>query len=401
MDCFYTGSRHQNSVRQCCCRKMAILQLAIVLSMLQPCRAEDKVHPAIQNCIDLSDMRSRLPLTVIETSQVFRKTEAWENNTFQPGKSGDSLGYPSVVLNDHGPSPDGQYYLFYAHHDPTSGIGCAVAKTITGPYVKLADLDSDRQHSMVLVNPHYPGKQGDPSHFSSPCVVWNEDEQLWFMYFHYYNHYHGAWKADPDAPGFGDQMTAMATCSDLQQNEWQILEDKKIEEISVHSIVPVLPTTDATWMQSQSSYHSVSRLANGEWLAFLRGTPDTGLPTIGFARSANGRTWDYFEQNPVLHQRLFKRGNKGIFRPGFIGFLGKNRKQEDEYLVVWTESPARGDVPQPVYGYTTDFVRIRRDRRGYGRWQAGDGQLSARREGNRLYIFTDKYVHTFKLSVSN
>lgn len=29
---------------------------------------------------------------------------------------------------------------------------------------------------------------GDPDHTSSPWVVWNEQEKLWFMYFHYFNH---------------------------------------------------------------------------------------------------------------------------------------------------------------------------------------------------------------------
>ena len=32
----------------------------------------------------------------------------------------------------------------------------------------------------------------DPSHNSSPWVVWNEREQLWFLYFHFYNHAHAA-----------------------------------------------------------------------------------------------------------------------------------------------------------------------------------------------------------------
>ena len=352
------------------------------------------------NCVDLSDLRGKLSLKASETAQILRVSEEWERSTWEPGGQRDSVGYPAVVVNDQGKNPDGKFYLYYAHHDPTSGIGCAISDSITGPYSKLSDIDSGREHSMVLVNPHYPGKSGDPSHYSSPCVVWNADEQLWFMYFHYYNHYHGAWKSDPKSPGAGDQMTALATCADLSSHKWSVLKDPDVGKVSVHDIVPVLPTTKEAWMGSQSSYHAVARLADGRWMAFLRGTPVEGLPTLGFATSADGRRWQYFEQNPVIHQKQTRRSHQGIYRPGFIGYLGKNRKDEDEYLVVWTESPAAGDVPQPRYGYTTDFVRIRRDRRGYAGWPAGDGHIRAWREGNRLYLFTDKYVHTLKLRVA-
>ena len=34
-------------------------------------------------------------------------------------------------------------------------------------------------------------RSSEPSHNSSPWVLWNEQEKLWFMYFHFYNHAHG------------------------------------------------------------------------------------------------------------------------------------------------------------------------------------------------------------------
>ena len=68
---------------------------------------------------------------------------------------------------------------------------------------------------------------------------------------------------------------------------------------------------------------------------------------------------------------------------------------------MWTESPAAGDVPQPRYGYTTDFIKVVRDPRGHARWPAGDGLLSPWREGNRLYIFAGKNLHTMKLPTSS
>ena len=130
-------------------------------------------------CVDLSDLTSSVPLTVTQSFQVLWQTEGWEHNTFDRADD-DSVGYLSVVKNSRGKNPDNKYYLYYAHHDPCSGIGCAVAEAIEGPYRKLARLDANRHDSIVLANPHYPIMKppvGDPSHYSSPCVIWCEADQ--------------------------------------------------------------------------------------------------------------------------------------------------------------------------------------------------------------------------------
>ncbi|MCH2363798.1 MAG: hypothetical protein MK479_04395 [Planctomycetes bacterium] len=351
-------------------------------------------------CVDLSDLKKALPLTVVSSKRILEANEAWEKSTWSPGQNRSSLGYPSLVRNDHGRKADGKYYLYFAHHDPTSGIGCAVADRIGGPYTKIKALDPAREHSMVLVNPHYPGKKGDPSHFSSPCVAWCEEEKLWFLYFHYYNHYHGAWKGDPRSPGQGNQMTALAVSEDLASHRWRIVRDEALGKVSVHEILPVLPTTKVPWMESESSYHAIQRLPGGQWLAFLRGTPVKGLPTLGFATSQNGREWRWGKNNPILHPDDGGKGYRGIYRPGFVAYLGKLRSGKRKYLLVWTESPAAGDVPQPRYGYTTDFIKVVRDPRGHAKWPAGDGLISAWREGARLYLFAGKELHVMKLPVS-
>ena len=347
-------------------------------------------------CVDLSDLTSSVPLTVSVCTQILWRTEGWEHNTFDPVDA-DSVGYPSLVRNDRGPTADNKYYLFYAHHDPCSGIGCAVADSILGPYKKLASLEPARQHSMVLANPHYPvpnPPRSDPSHYSSPCVVWNPDEKLWFMYFHYYNHGHDAWEKSADA-GCGHQMTGLATCPDLRSNVWTPLKDPKIGHISAWDIVPVLPTTREPWMNSQSSYHSVQRLPDGRWLAFLRGTSADQTTALGFADARNGRSWRYRRENPVIPSD--RGGPKRIYRPCFIAYLGKKADKSD-YLVVWSESPPDNDVPKVVYGYTNDFLEIRRDARGYASWPVvSDGPVSPWREGNRLYLFSGKHVQVMIL----
>ncbi|MDP6443190.1 MAG: SHD1 domain-containing protein [Pirellulaceae bacterium] len=352
-------------------------------------------------CVDLSDLTGALPMDVVSSKQILRRSEPWEYSTWKPeSRKDDTVGYPSVVRNDRGKNPDGKYYLYFAHHDPTSGIGCAIADSIAGPYRKLKVLDPGREHSMVLVNPHSPGKQGDPSHYSSPSLVWNEDEQLWFMYFHYYNHFHRLWEEHPDYPGGGNQMTALATTPDLSSHSWTIVPDERGDKVNIPKIQPVLATTKEPWMYGTSSYHAVQRLPTGDWLAFLRGTDVKGVCSVGFARSRDGRKWDLFPQNPRIRPTAGRDAELGIYRPGFIGYLGKGRAGEHRYLVVWSESRIGADVPRMRYGYTTDFVSIIPDRRGYAKWPAGDGLISPWRVDDKLYLFAAKHLHVMQLPVA-
>ena len=114
-------------------------------------------------CVDLSDLKGQLPLDVISSKKILVRSESWEYSTWTvAARKDDTVGYPTVVHNVRGKNPDGKYYLYYAHHDPTSGIACAVADSIEGPYHKLKKLEPQREHSLVLVNPHFPGKIGDP-----------------------------------------------------------------------------------------------------------------------------------------------------------------------------------------------------------------------------------------------
>ena len=163
------------------------------------------------------------------------------------------------------------------------------------------------------------------------------------MYFHYYNHYWGgaggeAWSTHN--PGFGHQMTGLATTPDLSSHNWTIWTDPVWRQVSVWDIVPVFPTTDAAWMESQSSYHGIQRLPDGQWLAFLRGTNDsTGRPTVGFGTSNDGRHWDYFPENPVIAPGKSWTVDTNEYRPKFIGYLGENESGKNEYLVAWSEHP--------------------------------------------------------------
>ena len=106
-----------------------------------------------QQVVDLTDLTGPLPLDVVSTKQILWQTEDWEHSTWKnpnwPKGGRDSVGYPCVVKNTHGPKPDGKYYLFYAHHDPRSGIGVAIADVITGPYSKKVSVPGRSDNQVV------------------------------------------------------------------------------------------------------------------------------------------------------------------------------------------------------------------------------------------------------------
>ncbi|HUT92374.1 MAG TPA: hypothetical protein VMY37_22960 [Thermoguttaceae bacterium] len=345
--------------------------------------------------VDLSDLDGPLPLDVVSTGQILRQTEDWERSTWKnpnwPNGGRDTVGFPSVVKNDRGPNTDGKYYMFYAHHDPRSGIGVAVADSITGPYSKNVNVPGRSDNLVVPAFHAGSANPDDPDHTSSPCVVWSEEEQRWLMYFHFFNHAHGATT--------NYQVTGMATTPDLASHDWTIW--RAAAGGAPPPYRPVLPTTTELWATEASSYNSVHRLPDGRWLAFIRGTPNNGQPpSLGFATSADGRSWDYFDENPIIHQDVGGGGRNGVYRPGFIGYLGKNESGVDAYLVAWQESVHFDGDTRLIYGCTTDFKTVTRDPRGHVNWRGSDGAISAWREGDRLYLFAGKSVHEMKLPVA-
>ncbi len=339
------------------------------------------------NVVDLTDLGGPLPLDIVETIKILDVTEDWEiSRDEQPC---ESLGYPSIVKNDRGPNPDGKFYLYFAHHDLHSGIGCAVAEDVVGPYKKIAELDPDREDSRVLR--HRDAKVYH--HLSSPSVVWNPQTELWHLYFHTYIN---LWES-----GEGHQQTYLATCRDLATHQWDI--QKKPD--GMWKIV--LPVSKENWMNSQSSYHGIYVLPDGTFLAFLSGgggktDEETGKLVfpyggMGFGASRDGLEWEYFPENPI-----FKQGE--CHKVGFIGYLG-----DGEYLVVWGRiNWVGGEVRRTVeekqifYGTTKDFKTIVPDPRGPAHWSSLDrnDMLSTWREGNKLFIFGGKHIHVMELPVS-
>jgi hypothetical protein len=117
---------------------------------------------------------------------------------------------------------------------------------------------------------------------------------------------------------------------------------------------------------------------------------------LGFATSVDGQVWDFFLENPVIHQADGGNGKQGVYRPHFIGSLG-----DGEYLLCWSESQPYDGGATPIYGRTRDFKRVVRDPRGYARWPTPDGLVTAWREKDKLYLFAGKHVHLMRLPVAD
>ena len=349
-----------------------------------------------QKTVDLTDLVADFPQDTAETmTPILSKSEAWEFSLIRPSKP-DPLRYPTVVKNTCGLKPDNKFYLYYAHHDVPSGIGCAVADDIAGPYVKLAQRDAGRRDSQVLESPRqdlhednlalmerFLGSSerdhrliGDYPHLSSPCVLWNPKAEVWHMYFHSYRY---LWPT-----GGGHQQTYLARCRDLASHAWEILKHPD----GTWRIV--LPATHETWMNSGSSYHNVCVTPDGRFLAFLNGTGGDYVDGkwiqsycgLGFAMSEDGIHWEYLHDNPILTDE------GGGLATGMIGYLG-----DGEYLVVWADRRA------VHYGRTKDFKTITRDPRGPARWKGA--LISPWRDGDNLYLFCGERIYTMKLPVAD
>lgn len=161
--------------------------------------------------------------------------------------------FPSVIkASDHFDDPLGDYYLYYAPHDAPGGIALAYSDSLDGPW-------HEYEHNPLISNrwePHY-----DVSHISSPHVMWNEDEDQLFLYFHGEN-----------------SQTRLATSSDGLNFTYDDV---------------VLTTADIPG-NSESSYARVfeHRLPSKDnrYIMLLMGN-DSGTRKIWLAWSNDGRDW--------------------------------------------------------------------------------------------------------------
>jgi hypothetical protein len=331
-------------------------------------KPERKELMATANIVDLRDRGCFPQLRLNWERTTVVNSEAWEEGI---GPRKDSVGFPSVVRNLRGRNADGRYYLFYAIHDPNSGIGAATSASVEGPWQKFG-ARLDHPDSRVLRAPLVPH---ETSHFSSPVVIWNARERLWFMYFHFYSN---EWQE-----GGGHQRTALATSPALGARDWHPWIDSK------GKLMVVLPVTHERWMNSQSSYHVISRLPGGLWLAFLRGVGGEYAGDswkqdpagLGLAVSPDGRRWAQLDGNPWIHQRDGRGGLAGVYRPLFIAML------RDGYFLAWSESHYYDAGPELRAATSRDLRSLTGLHVDFGGWTPADGPVAAIRAGDTLYLF--------------
>jgi len=100
--------------------------------------------------------------------------------------------FPSLLrVADHVANPLGNYYLYFAPHDAPGDIKVAYADNIEGPYTEYA--------GNPLIDNSGQGKLGVSAvtHVSSPNVVWMEQYNKYFLYFHGENNTtRWAWSTD-------------------------------------------------------------------------------------------------------------------------------------------------------------------------------------------------------------
>ena len=93
----------------------------------------------------------------------------------------DEYIFPSVFhAGAHLDDPLGEWYLYFAPHDAPAGIMLMYADSLEGPWT---EYQPDPENPAPIIasdwDPHY-----DVSHVSSPDVIWHEETDEVFLYFH-------------------------------------------------------------------------------------------------------------------------------------------------------------------------------------------------------------------------
>lgn len=88
----------------------------------------------------------------------------------------NELIFPCIRgMYDKIPNPLGRYYLYYAPHDAPGGICLAYGNSLSGQF-------TEYPNNPIISrtwSPHY-----SVTHVSSPHVLWNPDNQQFYLYFH-------------------------------------------------------------------------------------------------------------------------------------------------------------------------------------------------------------------------
>ncbi|MBM7440676.1 hypothetical protein [Streptomyces sp. HB132] len=192
----------------------------------------------------------------------------------------------------------GRFHLYYAPHDAPGGICLAYGDSLEGPFTEYPD-------NPVVANdwqPHYK-----VSHVSSPHVLWNEDAEEMWLYFH------------------GENTTTRLARS---KDGIHFTYDKVVLSTSM------MPTGTTETSYARVFRHDLpSRGARYVMLFMLNNT--TNHRDIAWGWSADGRSWT-FDQKPLV-----KHSDVGAVNVGGPHLLTRGGSA---YVVYNTDRGSGGDV---------------------------------------------------------
>lgn len=113
----------------------------------------------------------------------------------------DEFIFPSVFhAGEHLTDPLGEWYLYYAPHDPPGGIALMYADSLDGPWTEHAE--------NPLIANEWPPHYDRVSHVSSPDAVWDDAAGEVLLYFHGENST-TRWASSDDGVTFDDSGVAV------------------------------------------------------------------------------------------------------------------------------------------------------------------------------------------------
>ncbi|WP_195210572.1 S-layer homology domain-containing protein [Actinomarinicola tropica] len=196
-----------------------------------------------------------------------------------PWNPTDEWIFPGVIRVDGAlDAPLARYHLYTAPHDSPGGMSLFLADSLEGPWTPYPG------------NPVFPNGV-NVSHTSTPHVIWVEDEQLFFMYFHGEN-----------------DVTRLATSPD--GITW-----------THEGVVVSAPSGSHAASYSRVFEHEIPRLGNRYVMLFTEERMGSGILRIRYAVSDDGRDWDV--QPEVL---VHPSGNEGtrISSATLLRWQGRN-----------------------------------------------------------------------------
>ncbi|WP_181444512.1 hypothetical protein [Bacillus sp. 03113] len=209
---------------------------------------------------------------------------------FEPPESTENqASYASVIRMDNKvENPLDKFYMYWAGHDG-GGIRLSTAPDPSGPWAFYPDIDTP------LINDTFFDTQmgGVSGHISSPCIVFDELTNKFYLYFHRL---------------YG---------SPARQSTWRA---ESVDGLTFSNPIEVIPCPlNGTWDGVERTYFRVIRY-KGKWVGVYQGR-NSGSDQhahIGYAESSDGVNWNRLS-HPLWYDNQFQNFTDSFNLVGFLG----------------------------------------------------------------------------------